>query len=192
MKNRIIKSVLLLLSVVCILCCQIPIIYADTDGTELQVIQPEQLEIQLGTSWAGVEFRLKTDAGVYPGVITVGEDGILKLEIGGSSFYILSCMESSIAIPSPDTRSGKVLVADKNPKISDGSDGIEDRADSATDESEIHKKAKDANGVTTAGIPVLHIVLFGGGLILAIVALLVMRFTSKKQALNVEDEEDDD
>ena len=38
----------------------------DTDGTELQVAQPVILEVQLGTQWAGVEFQLKTDAGLYP------------------------------------------------------------------------------------------------------------------------------
>ena len=38
-----------------------------TDGTEMQVLQPQQLEIQLGSNWAGVEFQLKTDAGLYPG-----------------------------------------------------------------------------------------------------------------------------
>ena len=46
-----------------------------TDGTEMQVLQPQQLEIQLGSNWAGVEFQLKTDAGLYPGTIPVGEDG---------------------------------------------------------------------------------------------------------------------
>ena len=52
-----------------------------TDGTELQIATPEQLEIQLGTAWAGVEFQLKTDAGLYPGTIPVGDDGVLRLEI---------------------------------------------------------------------------------------------------------------
>lgn len=28
-----------------------------TDGTEMQVLQPQQLEIQLGSNWAGVEFQ---------------------------------------------------------------------------------------------------------------------------------------
>ena len=36
-----------------------------TDGTELQVAEPASLEIQLGAEWAGVEFELKTDAGLY-------------------------------------------------------------------------------------------------------------------------------
>ena len=55
-----------------------------TDGTELQVAEPASLEIQLGADWTGVEFELKTDAGVYPGDVIVGEDGVLRLEIGGS------------------------------------------------------------------------------------------------------------
>ena len=36
-----------------------------TDGTELQVAEPASLEIQLGAEWAGVEFDLKTDGGMY-------------------------------------------------------------------------------------------------------------------------------
>ena len=63
---------------------------------------PQNLEIQLGQSWAGVEFQLKTDVGMYPGVITVGEDGVLKLEIGGSENYILSCLNSGTSIPVPE------------------------------------------------------------------------------------------
>ena len=195
MKSRIIKSILLVLSVVCILCCQIPAVYADTDGTEMQVIQPEQLEIQLGTSWAGVEFQLKTDAGIYPGVITVGEDGILKLEIGGSSSYILSCTGSSVAVPAPDAEPEVIPNADENVEIidePDASDDIEDPSDSAIDESEDLENTEEPNGATVAGIPVLHIALFGGGLLLAVAALLVIRFTGKKRALDAEYEDDDD
>ena len=43
-----------------------------TEGTEIQVMEAEQLEVQLGKEWAGREFQLKTDAGLYPGTITVG------------------------------------------------------------------------------------------------------------------------
>lgn len=195
MKSRITKSILLILSVVCILCCQIPAVYADTDGTEMQVIQPEQLEIQLGTSWAGVEFQLKTDAGIYPGVITVGEDGILKLEIGGSSSYILSCTGSSAAVPVPEAEPDVVPNADENAEIIDeaeASDDLEDPSDSAVDEPEDLKKAEESTDTTVAGIPVLHIALFGGGLLLAVAALLVIRFTGKNRALDAEYEELDD
>ena len=60
------------------------------------MIQPQNLEIQLGEAWAGVEFELKTDAGMYPGVIIVGEDGVLRLEIGGSENYTQTMMATSI------------------------------------------------------------------------------------------------
>ena len=43
-----------------------------TEGTEMQVMEAEQLEIQLGKEWAGREFQLKTDAGLYPGTEKTG------------------------------------------------------------------------------------------------------------------------
>ncbi len=69
MKTKLTKGILLILSLLCILCVPVTPVYAaqqGTDGSELQVVKAEQLEIQLGTSWSGVEFQLKTDAGVYP------------------------------------------------------------------------------------------------------------------------------
>lgn len=70
---------------------------ADTDGTELPAVQPAQLEIRLGPDWAGAGFQLRTDAGLYPGELVVEETGVLRLEIGGSQSYLLSCTEP----PSP-------------------------------------------------------------------------------------------
>ena len=52
----------------------------------------EQVEIQLGSEWAGVELQMKTDAGLYPGTIPVGQDSVLCLENGGSKSYVLTCM----------------------------------------------------------------------------------------------------
>ena len=72
-----------------------------TDGDELQVLEASELEIQLGTAWAGVGFVFRTDAGVYPSPVYVGNDGVLRLEIGGSKQYILSCLQSDIPIPEP-------------------------------------------------------------------------------------------
>ncbi len=65
----------------------------------MQVIEPEKLEIQLGADWAGVEFQLKTDSGMYPGTIAVGDDGVLRMELGGSKSYVLTCMNSSVSAP---------------------------------------------------------------------------------------------
>ena len=72
-KQFILTAIILLLSAVLV---SPPLVYAqsdDTDGTEIQVLQPEQLEIQLGTDWAGVEFWLRTDNGMYPDPIPVGQ-----------------------------------------------------------------------------------------------------------------------
>lgn len=105
MKTKLAKGILLILSLLCILCVPVTPVYAvqqGTDGSELQVVKAEQLEIQFGTAWSGVEFQLKTDAGVYPGAVKVGTDGVLRLEIGGSSRYILTCMNSSTSIPEPE------------------------------------------------------------------------------------------
>ena len=82
-----------------------------TDGDELQVLDASELEIQLGTDWAGVGFVLRTDAGVYPGPVYVGSDGVLRLEIGGSTQYILSCMQSDIQVPEPVLLQMQALAA---------------------------------------------------------------------------------
>ena len=76
-----------------------PPAYADTDGSEIQVVSPSYLEVQLGPAFAGTEFQFRTDTGIYPGLIQVGEDGVLRLEIGGSSHYILSCVSTGMTTP---------------------------------------------------------------------------------------------
>lgn len=79
-----------------------PAALADTgDNTPKITKQPEQLVLQLGTRWAGVEFELRTDAGVFPAPIVVDESGVLRMDLGGSSTYTLSCIESSLPIPDP-------------------------------------------------------------------------------------------
>ena len=82
-----------------------PAALADTDGTEPQITrQPDQLVLQLGVRWAGVEFELRTDAGIFPAPVVVDESGVLTMDLGGSSTYTLSCIESAVPIPSPDTQ----------------------------------------------------------------------------------------
>ena len=165
MKTKLAKGILLILSLLCILCVPVTPVYAvqqGTDGSELQVVKAEQLEIQLGTAWSGVEFQLKTDAGVYPGAVKVGTDGVLRLEIGGSSRYILTCMNSSTSIPEP-----------------------EDTADSTDQNSESNEKA-------ASGIPTLHIILFAGGMVIAIGTLIVMQVLKKKRENEAPDDEEDE
>ena len=171
MKHKHWKEALSALMILLCLCCNTFMVFAaDADGSELQVLQPERLEIQLGTEWAGVEFQLKTDAGLYPGTIPVGADGVLRLEIGGSSSYILSCLGSSVAIPKPGEVDDIAPTAEEN----------------QTDSDLVMEDAENPNQ-----IPTMHLVLFGGGLVLAASVLIAMLVADRKHAVDVDYEEDD-
>lgn len=165
-----------------------------TDGTELQVLEPEQLEIQLGADWAGVEFELKTDAGMYPGTIPVGEDGVLRLEIGGSKTYVLSCLNSAVSVPDPT----QAPATEEAESTTDTADVPEQDATEQLDETEsaeienAEPEAPEDTGNTIAGIPVLHLAIFGGGLLIAVAVLVGMRYVSRKNAVDAEYEEDDE
>ena len=104
MKHKTIKSILLVVAMLCVLCFPVQAMAETQQGThgdELQLMEAQKLEIQLGAEWAGVEFQLKTDAGLYPGTVVVGQDGVLRTEIGGSSTYILTCLNSAVEVPEP-------------------------------------------------------------------------------------------
>lgn len=143
-----------------------------TTGDELQLMEAEKLEIQLGTEWAGVEFQLKTDAGLYPGTVKVGQDGVLRMEIGGSKSYILTCMNSAVEVPEV-TQAPATTETDS------------EQNNSETDTAE-------EGGATVAGIPVLHIVLFAGGMVVAIGALIAMHVVKRRRENEPVYDEDDD
>lgn len=176
----------------CILMCT-GFVYAtgdDTDGTELQVAQPVILEVQLGPQWAGVEFQLKTDAGLYPGTIAVGQDGILRTELGNSGSYVLSCLTLNAAVPAPgDIPSPDVTQQEQEPLTT----GSTENADAASQ----NVQEQDSGRPTVGGIPVMHIILFGGGLLLAAGSLVAMRFIrnrrpSERSPYDPDDEDDDE
>lgn len=174
MKAKLTKGILLILSLLCILCIPVTPVYAaqqGTDGSELQVVKAEQLEIQLGTSWSGVEFQLKTDAGVYPGTVKVGTDGVLRLEIGGSSQYILTCINSSTSIPEPEDTANSTAQT---------------QAPATTEQN------PESNEKAESGIPTLHIILFAGGMVIAIGTLIVMQILKKKRENEAPDDEEDE
>lgn len=162
------------LVMMCILCFSAVPVWAEpqgTDGTELQVAQPEQLEIQLGPEWAEVEFQMKTDAGLYPGTIPVGQDGVLRLEIGGSKSYVLTCLNSATKAPSPTQAPAR---AESQPeKQTEGSSAAESSA-------------------TVAGIPVLHLCLFVGGMVLSVGGLVTMYVVKRRREDEGDFEYDDD
>lgn len=172
MQVKTLKSVFLLLAMVCVLCFPVQVsaeTQQGTDGDELQVLEAEQLEIQLGADWAGVEFELKTDAGMYPGDVVVGEDGILRLEIGGSKSYILTCMNSSVQVPDPE----------QAPATEEASEN-DSAGTTQTEES------------TAAGIPTMHLILFGGGMAIAIGTLIGLYVIKRCKQLNPQYQDDDE
>ncbi len=156
--------------------------HADTDGTELQIVEPSQLTIQLGPEWAGVEFQLRTDAGVYPGTVVVDESGVLSLEIGGSSTYELSCLGSPQTVPTPE------------PEPSEAPESEPAETEQATTSTDTAAQTPDEGGneLTVYGIPVIHLAVFGGGLLAAIVFLIALRFSRRRRRCWDEYDEDDD
>ena len=148
-----------------------------TQGNELQVLEPEYLEIQLGGSWAGVEFILETDYGIYPGTIVVGNDGVLRLEIGGSETYRLTCLQSGAKTPE-NAQTLAIFTNHSDEELID-----------------TQKEEQKAEPKSVAGIPIAHIAILGIGIIVAAAVLVFMKISSKsnqeKREDNFEDDEDD-
>ena len=180
MKANIWKCVALVLALMCILSFPIGVSAASqgTNGDEMQVATPEKLEIHLGQEWAGVTFELTTDYGKYPDPIPVGEDGVLRLEIGGSSSYVLSCLSSETEAPAPSETSPSENAPSESTPAEDATvskDELEDIKDvTPTEPTEEDGKV--------AGIPVSHIIMFGGGLLVAVGALIGINYFQKRRA----------
>lgn len=99
-KGKAGRTCLSLLAIAMLMGALCPAAFADTDGTEPKITQqPDQLVLQLGARWAGVEFELRTDAGLFPVPLVVDSTGVLTMDLGGSKTYTLSCLNSSVPIP---------------------------------------------------------------------------------------------
>lgn len=200
MKKKFMKAMSLLLALICIIGVPVQASAASqgTEGTELEVVQPQQLVIQLGESWSGVEFELRTDAGQYPDTIPVGEDGILKLEIGGSETYTLTCLNSHVEIPVPEDVAAEESTASE--ETGEGTESTDAATESATEPSDAAETTENAQateptadeGPAMVGdVPVTHIIIFVGGLVLAIALLLFMQRNQKNQQSADADEDDE-
>ena len=181
MKAKIWKCVALVLALMCILTFPIGVSAASqgTNGDEMQVATPEKLEIHLGKEWAGVTFELTTDYGKYPDPIPVGEDGVLRLEIGGSSSYVLSCLSSEAEAPAP----GETAPSETTP-----SEDATVNKDELVDIEEVDPTESEEKSV----IPTSHIVMFGGGLVVAIGALIGISYFQKRRAAQSGSDENDE
>jgi len=195
MKSKIWKSIALVLALLCILTFPIGVSATaqGTNGDELQVAEPEQLVIQLGEDWIGVEFELKTDAGMYPGTIAVGEDGVLRLEIGGSKNYTLSCLNSSVSAPSPEDSNlqGTELEGSED-NFQTNSENSPSEYPSELDPTESGEAPTTPKQNTEAGIPTTHLVIFGVGLVVAIGALISLKYLPKKNTASSEYDDEDE
>ena len=176
--GRACLSLLVIVMLMSVLC---PAALADTDGTEPQLTQqPDQLILQLGTRWAGVEFELRTDAGVVPAPIVVDSSGVLTMDLGGSKTYTLSCLNSTVPIPDPLTGQGQAVQEPAEPS-----------QDAAADAAQQEKT--DANSGN--GIPVGTLILFLTGLALAGAGLAALYIAKRRQQSvcdNWEDGDDDE
>ena len=144
---------------------------ADTNGSEIQITdQPDKLILQLGPHWAGVEFELKTDAGVFPVPVVVDSTGVLKMDLGGSKTYILSSLATA-----PEATSPQPIP-----------DPTEPPASSAPENTPIPEATRNA------GIPALQLVIFLVGLSVAVGGLLAMRYYKKRRDAYYEDYDDGD
>ena len=144
----------------------------DTDGTELQVMQPSQLEIRLGSEWAGAEFELETDVGDYPGTVPVSADGTLRMEIGGSETYILRLVETPAEPPVRETPEPTPEPAPETPEIPEEP---EPEPEEPADEIPAELVPEERNESN----PIIPIAIFGVGILVAVGVLIAMRVIGK-------------
>ena len=147
--------------------------FADTDGTEPKIVQqPDQLVLQLGTRWAGVEFELRTDAGIFPAPVVVDENGVLTMDLGGSTTYTLSCINSTAPIPDP------------GPEQSDPPPSV-----SPDPTPEVPSSPQPETKNSSLSLPA---VIFLVGLAVAGGAFIALHITKKRQAYGYDEWEDDE
>ena len=161
----------ILLTALCLAMCLCTTAFADTDGTEPKITQqPDQLVLQLGARWAGVEFELRTDAGVFPVPIVVDETGVLTMDLGGSTTYTLSCINSTVPIPDPST--------EQTPA------GSAQQPSEETQQPQEQPAAEDPS----TGIPIVPLAVFLIGLVCGI-GVLIALYISKRRSLEIDNDE---
>ncbi len=187
-KNK--KWLVVLVAVIVMLA--MPIAYADTDGTELLVTdEPAQLIIHLGTDWAGAAFELKTDAGVYPQPVVVGQDGLLTTELGGSKTYILSALQSSLPAQQSGTEGTHPEdgLASPAPRQSDTPEKSAPASKDIPEDVQPPSELPTAGANNIGGIPTMHLILFAGGLFVCAVVLFVMYVLKRRKESDVDDDD---
>ena len=155
-----------------------PAAYADTDANTPKITQqPDVLILQLGTRWSGVEFELRTDAGIFPVPVVVDESGILTLELGGSTTYTLSCINSTVPIPDPTVTEQPVDPAQPQPP-----------AEGATQQD----ASAQPPATSSSRIPTGAVILFLGGLICAVGGLIALHIAKRREQASYDEWDDEE
>ena len=106
--------------------------------------------------------------------LQVAEPASLEIQLGeewaGVEFE-LTCMNSSVAVPDPE----------QAPATTEESS-----------ESSVEKTENTSAENTVAGIPVMHLILFGGGMAIAIGALVGLYIVKRRKQLNPQYQDDDE
>lgn len=94
------KKIITLLTVLVLALCCVFSVSAEESTTELspqgvegdviQVLDPEEIELHLGSQFANRGFTLKLDYGMYPETFYADEYGVLRLGLGGSDTYVIT------------------------------------------------------------------------------------------------------
>jgi len=162
------KKVFMSLAVLA-LCVVYPLaVQADTNGSEIQVTdKPDQLILQLGPQWAGVKFELRTDAGLFPVPVVVDKEGVLKMDLGGSKTYTLSCLASPVQAPTV-TPVPTQPAASSSPSPAAVPATVNPPVQNTTDKT---------------GIPVGQLVLYFGGISVIAIGFVVARYLRHRREL---------
>ncbi len=137
------------------------------------------LEINLGADNAGAEFYFKTDAGIMPGTLAADQNGVLTLELGGSSKYILTYAAAAAGMPSTSEN--------------DESTTAEPASDEETGYAEPTTEASESEGAKKP--PLKDMLIFFGGIAICGGFLLGSKIYSvikEKKSEKDEDSEPDD
>jgi len=174
---------------------------ADTGESTLQISgEPARLILQLGPGWAGTQFELRTDAGMYPGTVVVSDTGLLQMDLGGSKTFTLSRVQGAAQQGNPAavpvTNAAPAAVGTESTIAATPGDDVDlDAFLAALGTGVLSGTGLSAEQPTVQveqvahGVPIKHILILGGGIAAAVIALVVLSRLKKRR---VDDDEEDD